>query len=289
MLFGFGLLPCVTFAENTGLQGVNLYRYRPALDPAGFLDMNSAQLMECGRWHFKLTEEFAFNHLLNLTVNGVTEDVVDRVLTTNILVSRSLTDFLTVAIDLPLHFLIKEIDVTTQTSATTESAGDIRVAAKLRLLEEAKWYPSLALLISSTIPTGSEIKFFGDDSLTPALQLLVSKDFRYLHVLANAGASFPKAVTVAGINFDDHISYALGFAIPLFFIDDDLAIVSSLHGSFQSKNIQEVTAPLAVTGGLRQVFSHGLQLELYGGGSLNNAVANPRLTAGISLSYAPSP
>lgn len=275
-------------AKDTGLSGVNLYNSQMAIDSFGFLDVNSPELGKRGKWFLKLGEDFRLNHLLNLNVNGVSQDVVESVLTTDFLISRSLTDFITVALAVPLHFWLQERNVNTGQEFTTSSAGDMRLAAKFRLVEEGPVRPGLAILTTMTLPSGDEGKFMGDNWVVPNVELIVGKNLDYINILINIGAVFPSETTIAGIDFDDRVTAALGLNIPLYFIDGTWAIMAEARGSFQPKDIQTATSPLSVLGGVTKSFSNGLQIEAAAGGSLTNAVGNPRVHAFISLGYAPN-
>lgn len=274
-------------AQDTGLHGVNLYNNRMAIDAFGFLDVNSPALAEKGLWLLKIKGDFRTNHLLNLTINGVTQDVVESALTTNFLVSRSVTDFLTVALDVPVHFWLQERNVTTAQEFTTSAVGDMRLVTKFRLVEEGKIRPGLALLGSLTLPSGDEGKFVGDNFAVPTLELIAGKDLHYVNILLNVGAAFPEHTTVAGIDFDDRVSAALGLSIPLYFIDESWELLAQAHGSFQPKGIQTNTSPLAILGGIQKSFAKGWQIEAAAGGSLTNAAGNERVRAFISLGYTP--
>lgn len=282
----FGLQPAQ--AQDTGLQGVNLYNNRMAIDAFGFLDVNSPTLAKKGQWFLKIKEDFCANHILNLNVGGVTQDIVESALTTNFLVSRSLTDFLTVALDVPVHFWLQERNVTTAQEFTTSAVGDMHLATKFRLVKEGKIRPGLALLGSLTLPSGDEGKFVGDNFSVPTLELIVGKDLHYVNILLNVGAAFPEQTTVAGIDFDDRVNAALGLSTPLYFIDESWVLLAEVHGSFQPKGIQTNTSPLAIVGGVKKTFGKGWQIEAAAGGSLTNAAGNERIRTFISLGYTPN-
>lgn len=275
-------------AQDTGLSGVNLYNDRMAIDSFGFLNVNSPEFNEQGDWYLKLSEDFRANHLLNLSINGVSQDVVESAMTTNFLISKTLTDFFAVALDVPLHFWLQERNVNTGQEFTTSAAGDMRLATKFRLVTEGKLHPGLALLTAMTLPSGDEGKFMGDNWVVPNAELIIGKDLGYIDIFVNIGASFPSQTTVAGIDFDDRVSATLGLNMPLYFINETWAIVAQAHGSFQPKNIQTVTSPLAILGGVTKSFNNGLQIEAAAGGSLTNAVGNARVHAFVSLGYAPN-
>jgi len=286
LVFGLGMGRVQ--AQGTGLSGVNLYNNQMAIDSFGFLNVNSPELGEQGEWFLKVGEDFRMNHLLNLSINGAPQDVVESAMTTDFLISKSFTDFFTAALDVPLHFWLQERNVNTGQEFTTSSAGDIRLATKFRLLNEGKVRPGLAALATVTLPSGDEGKFMGDNWAVPSIELIVGKNLDYINILLNIGAAFPSETTIAGIDFDDRVTAALGVNIPLYFINETWAVVAEARGSFQPKDIQTVTSPLSVLGGVTKSFNNGLQIEAAAGGSLTNAVGNARLHAFISLGYAPN-
>ena len=288
-LFFLTLLSCsVAEARDTTLAGVDLQFYRPAVDSFGYFGVNGPRLQRAGEYHLQLSQSFAFGPLFGITVNNLPVDLVGHLLTTDLVGSVGLASFLTVAIDLPFHLYAREADFNTLLSFTTWSLGDLKLLLKWRLLEEGPRRPGLALLVSSTVPTGNDRKFLGSHGTVPSADLILGKEWRNFRFAINTGARFVPRRDVLGIIFDDQITYGAGFAVPIRFIDPTLSLMGEVRGHFQPRGLEVRTAPVEFETGLRKDFRNGLSLLAAAGGGWNNATGNPKVRGLFSISWSPT-
>lgn len=275
------------WAQDTGISGTYLEFYRPSIDPFGYFGVNTPQLLEPGKPYFKISQSVSGDHVFQIAVNGVPVDLVNRVLTSNLIGAVGISHFLTVAIDVPFHPYAREANFDTLAPFTTSSVGDIRMALKFRLLEEKGKRPGLALLFSNTFPTGDERKFLGTSHMVPGVEFLVGKELKHFEIAGNFGARFPQQKAVQGVNFDDQITYGAGIKVPFGFWDPLLSVVGEIRGHVEPNRVRIITAPVEFTVGLQKEFRNGIILQGGGGGAWNNAIGNPRVRALFSLSYSP--
>lgn len=286
-LFLVFLLPChALFAEETGLTGFGLDFFQPTFGKSDYFSVASPALTPKGVLHSKISQSVAHNHLFRVTINGVPVDVVDRIVTTRFLFSFGITSFLSAGVDLPIHYYAKETNVNNTTPYTTGSFGDIRVMLQLRLLEEKRGWPGVALISSNNLASGNEEKFLGTDNPFPGVGLIVGKDFKYFRLTTNGEVFFPTQQTVARISFDDYLKCGLGLSVPLSFLYKNLSLVAETYGRMELHNPSNRTSPITYLAGLKQEFKNGWELKAGAGGAFNNAIGNPRILGTLSLAYA---
>jgi outer membrane protein OmpA-like peptidoglycan-associated protein len=283
----FLLIPSGSLSQNTGVSGTNLELYRPSIDPFGYFGVNSPRLMKPGQYYFKISQSLTGRHLFQIAVGTTPVDLVDRIYTTNFVGALGVSKFLTIGVDIPIHFHARESDFATLAPFTTSSIGDVRMALKFRLLEEKGKRPGLALLFSNTFPTGDEMKFLGTSHMVPGFELIVGKDLKYFNLSANIGARFPQQKNVLGITFNDQFTYGAAVKVPFGFWDPLFSVVGEIRGHVQTDRAQILTAPVEFTAGLQKEFRNGLTIQAGGGGAWNNAIGNPRFRALFAISYSP--
>ena len=282
------LVPLTAGAQDTGVSGTSLEFFRPSVDSFGFFGVNDPQLLKAGQSSFKISQSYAGGGPFRIAINGVSVPLVDRVATTDLVAAVGISDFLTLALDVPFHPYAREADFNTTLPFTTSSLGDIRAAFKFRVLAEGPRRPGMALLIGQSFPTGNEMKFLGTSHVVPSVELLVGKELGFARFAVNAGARFPEQKNVLGVNFDDQITYGAAVGIPFGFLDPLLAVVGEIRGHFEPNRLRITTAPVEFAAGLRKDFRNGLSLSAGGGGAWNNAIGNPRMRGLFALSYSPA-
>lgn len=284
-LFGAFIATTSARAEDTGISGMNVEFYHPALDSSGYFGIYGASPLDQGQFSFKISQSVAYKHLFKVATATGSLDVVDLVATTNFVSAFGINRRLSAALDLPVHFLAREARPDTGNSFSTGHGGDIRLSAKFSMFDEKEKRPGLSLLVGTTFPTGNENKFLGRGAFIPEALLTVEKKFKYFSMALNAGGRFPKQKRVLGVDFNDEFVFGSGFYLPLRFIDPGISFVSEARGSFQLSDIQQVTTPIEYTLGFRKDFKSGLNIMFGGGGALTNAVGNPRFRGIFSVGF----
>jgi hypothetical protein len=274
-------------AQNTGIPGVNLQYYRPAVDASGFLANYSPQMMKKGKYFLQVSQDFALKHMLQVAVNGVSYDIVDSVYTTDVVGSYAFADFLTAGVDIPIHAYARETNFNTLAGYTTSSMGDVMAALKFRLWEEGAKHPGLAFLVTTTFPTGDDTKFLGNGGVSPGATLIIGRKFKYASLAGNIGGVFSGSKNVLGVDFTSRLVYGTAVKVPFWFWDPLLSAMVELRGQVQPQDAQTITSPGGYSIGLRKEFKNGLIATVAGGAGWNNAIGNPRGRAIISLGYSP--
>ncbi|MBI3541285.1 MAG: hypothetical protein HY073_04015 [Deltaproteobacteria bacterium] len=273
------------YATDTGVSGVDFEYYHPATDSYGIFGVNSPRTMKAGKFYLNLSQSITRGKFLRVTTGGTTINMVDRIDTSDFLASLAINDFLTVGAEVPVHIYAKEANLTSLTDFTTQGIGDVVGFMKFRVLEDAHWWPGIALLYTNSFPTGDENRFFGTSHIVPGVQLAIGKETKYFTFIANAGALFPQGKTVLGAMFNDKVTYGAGIKVPFGFLDPHLFVMTEVHGFFETDKVQILTAPVEFTIGLRKEFCNGLALSAGGGGGWNDAVGNPTVRGIGAISF----
>ncbi len=287
LLFQSLILPSVE-GRDTTVSGINLQYYHPAMDTFGYFGVEGPRLLAPGRFSFRIDQNLALNHIFLIAVNGTPVDLVDHIATTHLSTAVGISPFLTVGLEVPFHAYLREADFTTLAAFNTWSLGDLRMGLKFRLVEEGERRPGLALRITTTLPTGDEMKFAGTSHMVPGVNLIAGKTFRHWSGAINVGAEFPQQKNILGQNFDDRITYGAAVRIPFAFLDPNLSIIGEVRGHLEPNRLQIATAPVEFTAGLEKKFQNGITVAAGGGGAWNNAIGNPRFRGILSLSYTPA-
>lgn len=272
-------------AQDTQISGVPLEWFQPAVDGHGYLGVNSPRSPKGGEFHLKLHQSVAYRHLLEVGVGGAQSDLVNRIFTSELNATLGVNNSISLGAHIPFHWGLREADFNTLQPFTTHSFGDVRLSAKLRLLQERNILPGLGLLFVNTFPTGNERKFVGTPQMMPSVALLIEKDLPYVRVGVNLGARFPAKKEVLGITFDDQFTYAAAMQVPFGFLDPQLFLLGEIFGHVELRKAQIVTAPVSFLVGIRKKFNNGLALTAGGGGAWNNAIGNARVRGLVSVSY----
>lgn len=287
-IFLFFALSFSAEARNTGVSGTDLQWFHPSWEASGFFGVHTPHQPRSRQFTLRLVENFSGTGLFNLNVSGASVDLVDSIITTNVLAALAVSDFLTVGVDLPFHIYAKEADFTTLAPFSTWSIGDVRTAWKFRLLEEKSGRPGVSLMATQSFPTGDESKFLGTSHIVPGVTAIIGKTFRYATAALNFGAEFPAQKSILGVNFDDRILYGAGVKAPLVFWDPKLAVLGEVRGSFQFSHPERNTSPVEFTVGVQKEFKNGLALSVGAGSGWNNAIGNPRYRGVFSVGYSPA-
>lgn len=284
LLFFCGQL---AYADDTGLNGFNSLGLRPVTSN-GLYGVAASTIIARRTYTFGLLWNLA-RHVTNVMVpaRAATIDLTSTQLIGDLHAGLGLLSWLDVGIDLPFVLYQRGTNFTSLQSYQTAALGDMRFDTKVRLLKDQPKSIGVAFLSSATFPTGSRMKFTGDDGLTWEGRLILDKSFHLLSLYANAGYRFVKAVNVLATTRDDRITFGGGLRVPLV-RSGDWALVTEVVGETGATDHSRVATPIEVRGGLRKIFASGLVLDLGGGAGLTKAYGNPdyRIIAGLSFNLA---
>jgi hypothetical protein len=166
---------------------------------------------------------------------------------------------------------------------TDAGIGDLEIGAKLRLVAEGKGWPQLAILVSTTLPTGQ--MGLSSERADPTILLAGSNTISDRMSLGyNVGAQWTTA-DVGGIlggvpvlETVVHTPYSLAIGLTL------ANRVGAFVEAFGALDLDENgTNPVSVAGGVTFLLRKNLQLDLSGGFGINEAADDWFVAGGVAL------
>jgi outer membrane protein OmpA-like peptidoglycan-associated protein len=153
--------------------------------------------------------------------------------------------------------------------------GDLRLGAKLPLLDAARWPLGLAAILDLRLPTGDGDSF-ASDGLAVVPSAVATRAFGRVRLDAQVGYAIREAGQYAQLVVHDGFTWAAGASVdlpragPL----QRWRAIGELTGAVPrgyDLDGQRYRAPLAARGGLRWFTSRGLSVEAGGGAGLGSA------------------
>lgn len=284
----FSGFPGMLHAQSTNLAGYNIQLFQPATDGEGVMSVAGTETLGHLVPHIGLYTNLSRGLMTaGNPVNTQTIDIIDTFLTGDFLFSIGLSDYLNVGIDVPIFFYEQGRDFNTTNTFSTAGIGDIRLDLKGRLLQDKPKQPGIAFLSSIYFPSGEQSKFTGSENVSYQGRLIVDKQFKYFYLSTNVGYKFVPQQTVAGIDYDDEITFGFGTSIPLPVWNKSLELIGEVYGSTVIKDTIETTTPVEALGGIRKYFKNNLALTLAGGAGLTSGGGAPqyRIISGLTYKF----
>lgn len=267
--------------------------FRPSPHGESFFSVESGSISKSlnlrvglfGDYHTRSLEVTFTDGTPNLVLNRHRVDA-------HLFVSTTFFDHLSVAIAFPFtlyqrgkftSFLGPDQDNT--------SAGDLRFEVKGGILDEARHFIDLALLVMMTVPTGNELAFAGDRSVTVSGELDVSKRFGPVRAAINLGAMYRQATTFLGARIGPEMygRFGLGFDIarlapkvPLEIIGE-VVVRTTTETPFATNGL----SPAEVLAGLKWSMTDTLALNTGVGFGLTAGYSAPFLRGFLGLVWTP--
>jgi hypothetical protein len=175
---------------RVGAQGINIERFRPALDRFGFLGINGSGTPGHGRWNVGLFTWYSNRPLRVVYDDGVVEQVIDDRMTGDVFAEIGLFGRWSLALEVPLVFY-QTGETTRPVDGETSFAGfaveDPRFTTRIRFLgaeteptQNKPDGPGLGLLLTIPVPIGTTSLYASENQFTFDAQLLA--DFHLLGI-----------------------------------------------------------------------------------------------------------
>ncbi len=260
------VLPVAAHAEDPTARGFDADPVKPALSLDGGFAVETARAAEKGSRSFGAVLDLA-SGLMVLKSGSTSDDLIAQRLTLHLLGSYSigrveLGAHLPVALRQQTDFsLLVGQGVTGPLVASIASAalGDLRLGAKLPLLDGTRWPVDLAVMADLRLPTGNP-RAFMSDGLALATSAIASRRFGAFRLDGQAGYLFRGTGQYAQLVVHDGTTYGVGGSLdlpPLRRVARWRAIAELTGGwprGFDAST-ERYRAPLSVRGGLRAWFT----------------------------------
>ncbi len=183
-------------------------RFRLAMDRDGILNTEWGAVPGHLSWDLALLFHYQDDPLVLYGEDGeALGSLVASRTTLSLMPSVALWDRLEIGLELPIIVAQSEDDI--DGAATPElggsGIGDVRISPKIQLLWAERSGANLALIPSLTVPTGSAVDYRGEDGISLAPELAVSRAFGAVRLAANLGYRFRPDASVADLEIEDEL------------------------------------------------------------------------------------
>lgn len=294
------LLVCVAFAvvvlvgsSADAQTSFTVEGFRPSPHGESFFSVESGAISKSLNLRVGLFADYHTRSLEVTFANGNPNLVLNRHrVDAHLFVSTTFFDHLSVAIAFPLtlyqrgkfsSFLGPDQDDT--------SAGDLRFEVKGGILDEARHFIDLALLVMLTVPTGNELAFAGDRSVTFSGELDLSKRFGPVRAAINLGAMYRQATAFLGARIGPEMYGRLGLGfdiarlapkVPVEVIAE-VVVRTTTETPFATNGL----SPAEVLAGLKWSITDSLALNTGVGFGLTAGYSAPFLRGFLGLVWTP--
>ena len=280
---------------------VDIERFAPALDGDGFIGLQGTK--PPGPWHYNFGLWLGYSHspLVLSTAGGDTVDVVADRLVTNLQAQLGITGRLALAIDVPLvMWQSGGQDLIGAGRVPSNAFGDPRLVLRARIVgedasieRERNEGPGVAVLVSTTLPVGSENAFAGEG--TTRLEAQVLGDFHVLGAgivgmlghrqrLPDGSGTWHR--TMAGVDFGSELLFGFGLKMPLPWLPELITMLEFRGSTGYLDPLAEATTAFEGELGFRYTLGDVTLTGAIGRG-FTGGVGEPAVRSVLGLAWAP--
>ena len=219
------------------------------------------------------------------------DDVVNWILTTDVIFSHAITDRFGLQVDIPVHWAADVENILTVVNDKRIALGDIRANFPIMLrknkLDERNQL-GITLIPFMTAPTGKSSDFLGDTNWTGGSWLEFDRYFGKRHrLIFSSGVRFREKENILNLTIGHEVLANLGY-VWKFSVQKGWDFFANLQGSTTTSKFldQEISSPYELTGGLRKRWKNDQWNVLIGAGrGMNNGYGAPDIRTFAGLSY----
>ncbi len=285
------LAPAAVWAQ----EGFNAHLLTPSYFSGRYLTFEDARTLSPGAWAAGALLGYANAPVEVRTDNERTNGVLDNLLTLDAFGGYGVHDMVSIGAGLPVHLLTRGRsfgDLGNADDATTRqwgaALGDLRLAAKVRLLEEGIWPMGVAVTPFITFPTGNAARLLGEGRVTAGLTATYEIDLAWVRLGLNGGWHYRGGSDVLGTRVRN--GFPLGAALTRD-VWENINLSLELHGeAYESDNGRRFAgSPLELDLVGRYALGDGLRLLAGGGPGVTSGVGSPDFRLFVGLDYQPVP
>lgn len=274
-------------------EGYNAHLLNPALFAGRYLTFEDTQTMPQWRWAAGALLGYAHMPVEARTDNDRTSGIMDNLLTVDLFGGISVHDMVNVGLGIPVHVYDRGRsfddlgDADGATSRENSAAlGDLRLAAKVRLLEEGIWPMGFAVTPFVTLPTGAADRLLGEGRLTTGVTATYEIDLAWLRMALHGGWRYRGRSGVLDTQVRNSFPLAAGFSRDL---TKKWNVSLELHGeSYESENNRRFAGnPFELDLIGRYQFTRDWRIIGGGGPGLTSGVGSPDFRVFAGVDYRP--
>ena len=274
------LIVLLTASPAIALQG---HIFEPQVGEDKFVTVQSSSTINQGKFRVGLFLDYADTPVETTTGIGLS----NRQFVGTFLAGVGITEALQISISVPYLFDQggKKIDLTSD--IVSWRFGDVNIAAKYRVLKEKEAGLGLALAPFIILNTGQENDWFGNNSFSGGLKLIVDKNLNNKTAIAfNLGYQIKKKEQLTSTQrIEDMILYGLGISHAF---TPQLTLIGEIYGYTASNSaFEKYLSPLEGDLTIGYKILPQVQIILGGGGAITKGVGAPewRILTGIRCGF----
>ncbi len=284
----FGLVGLA--AQDVHAASFDALSYKTATDHVFYLTTRGSQTLGRGNFHGGMSFVFADSNLILVNAAGdKTRDIIENQLSMHAAAAVGLTDWLNIGA--LINFVPYQNFLTPATGVSDDGArmGDIRIDAKIRLLDRSEHPMGIALVPFITFPSGSGDHFTGNGNVTGGGELVFeTKRFGdRFSMSANVGAQARKNEQLSGgTDIADQFLYAVAAN---FAVVPEFELIAEARGWTQFNDFfGEQHRPLMARGAARIFPTPSFAITIGGGAAVVNGMGAPTYETSLTLAYTPA-
>ncbi|MBI2066748.1 MAG: OmpA family protein [Deltaproteobacteria bacterium] len=294
----FAIFPLIFFSSRAVLgrdPSFSAQVFRPSPYTGRYFQLLESGTLPKSSFSFGLMADYAHEPVILERPAGTKfQNLVAKELSANLTGAVGITDWMDVGllIQTAPYLVFQAAD--TVIEQTRLRMGDIRLNARLRLLDPKSSPLGLSFVPMVTIPTGNGNSFVGNNQFTGGgLLVLEKRGFNdHFSVAMNAGYEIREravlTTTAAGAPqtvINDLFLYGVGANLSL---HPRLDLIGEIRGFTVASNFFEVPRPVDYGVGARFYTAPNWAITLGGGSSLISGIGNPVFRAMGGLAYVPT-
>ncbi len=184
ILGALALLPVVCAANP---KNVEVENFRPAMDARSFVTVERSKILGTLEPMVGLYLNYAFNPL-HQKIDGKETTLIDSYGAANLMLAMGLAHWVQFGIDMPIVIVRGDSDgVGDGMELAGEGLGDMRLMAKLRILDRDLYHVGVSVMPVLQLPTGSDGAFATSDQVIFHPKLIVDWQYKRVGLALNAG------------------------------------------------------------------------------------------------------
>lgn len=292
--FGVFILSLFYLIDSSTAHAVNAQLSRPKNSMTRGNQLFTSQTLPAHQMSLGIITNYSQNLLEYGDGFGTrSNDLLSDLVTTDFLMSFSPADWVTITVDMPVHFYYRLApSFNTNEDKGGGKPGDIYFSSQFKVFDADKTKTGLGLAFIPfvTAPTGKEDRYMGDLGGTGGLIAAGELKWGKNYFFANFGFKIRSEENVSGLIVDDEFLYGLGFQRNI--IDSwKLDILLEVYGStkFEEFFDEEITSPVEASLSFRKkcLDKSNLVFDLGSHFGLTRGYGSPdfRIMAGVSYSF----
>jgi len=272
----------------------NSQTFHPAIGPNNIITVEGSQPGK--RLRPMLSALFEYSHLplrlVSLDNRQRLADTVPSITSLHLLTGMGFTRRLSLAMDLPV-VLYQQFDRATPIADVPNAPlafgiADLRLVAKISILDNSRGGLGLAFVPQATFPTGDGTQLRGDDAygIEPRLALDYRTRSGALIALNVGFLGRTSSQLVRLMEVSSQVRYGLGLFLPL---AERFGLLAEVAGGTSTSRVENglIYSPLEGHIGGSWTRPSGLHLSFGGGGGFTQAIGSPQFRLFASIGYLP--